>query len=81
MSNILAPQPDGYPCSQPDYSKPLPGEITHWTGPARPVSSIPPASPAADPWDKRELASPCKNKSPLPPVQVFNGTNPRPRYF
>lgn len=77
----FAPQPDGYPCNQPDYSMPLPGEVLRWTGPKRPVRLRPPVTAAADPWDKKELNSPCKPKNPLPPVPVFDGTNPRPRFF
>lgn len=68
-------------CNNPDFSKPLPGETTHWKGLRRPFVSKPPPAPAADRWDKAALASPCKSLNPLPPVQVFDGTNPRPRFF
>lgn len=75
-------QPDpGYPCSDPDYSRPLPGEIVHsnQTPPVFPLL-YPPIRPAADPWDVRAQRS-CSHKNPLPPIPVFDGKNPRPRFF
>lgn len=66
-------------CSDPDYSKPLPGEVLQWTA-YRPVVLRPPPGLTADPWQKRAIAH-CARRHTLPPVTVFDGTNPYPRVF
>lgn len=59
----LAPQPEGYNCADPDYSKPLPGEVVQWDGPI--VRSLQPQPPGLDPWDKAALKAACPKKTVL----------------
>ena len=75
---ITAPQPDGYPCASPDFTVPLPGQITHWD-PKRIVVCNPPIGFYADPWPNR--LQPCPPHNTLPPQPVFDGTNAYPRVF
>lgn len=66
---IHAPQPEGYPCNDPDFSKPLPGQVTHWTGNPNFVPRRPPVGILADPWS-RALLRPCEPRRTLPPIVV-----------
>lgn len=82
MSADLAPQPDNYPCNDPDYSKPLPGEVLRWNGPKRPVVLSQPQGFFADPWAKAAAqAGPCPPKRIGPPVHVLETGEVPPRIF
>lgn len=72
--------PPGYPCNDPDYSKPLPGEVLNWPGLSNFVPRRPPIGLLQDPWAKAQALSFCVPKRTLPPV-VFNGAaNPAPPF-
>jgi hypothetical protein len=66
---ITAPTPANYPCNDPDFSKPLPGQVTHWPdNPAafvRPRTCQPPVGFLADPFMRKQVG-PCSATNPRP---------------